>query len=132
MKCGKTRCWCNSSNWGEELVDVENPTNTDPTLENKRPHKILLMAHKALSGQVPKYIQELIKIKTPCRQLRSRHSGRILCTPSKQRQTLPIRSFSYAASVLWNPLPQHLRDKNSTPTFKKQLKTYLFKKAFNL
>ena len=22
-KCGETRCWCNSSNWGEELVDVE-------------------------------------------------------------------------------------------------------------
>ena len=25
------RCWCNSSNWGEELVDIENPTNADPT-----------------------------------------------------------------------------------------------------
>ena len=35
-KCGETRCWCNSSNWGEELVDVENP-NTNPTLENKTP-----------------------------------------------------------------------------------------------
>ena len=35
-KCGKTRCWCNSSNWGEELVDVENP-NFIPTLENKTP-----------------------------------------------------------------------------------------------
>ena len=31
------RCWCNSSNWGEELVDVEKPTNADPTLESKRP-----------------------------------------------------------------------------------------------
>ena len=31
------RCWCNSSNWGEELVDVENPTNADHTLESKRP-----------------------------------------------------------------------------------------------
>ena len=52
-------------------------------------HKILLMTHKALSGQAPKYIQELIKIKTPCRQLKSGHSGRLLCTPSIQRQTLP-------------------------------------------
>ena len=95
-------------------------------------HKILLMTHKALSGQAPKYIQELIKIKTPCRQLRSGHSGRLLCTPSIQRQTFASRSFSYAAPVLWNALPQHLRDENSTPTFKKQLKTYLFKKAFNL
>ena len=38
-KCVKThdRCWCNSSNWGEELVDIENPTNADPTLESRRP-----------------------------------------------------------------------------------------------
>ena len=35
-KCGETRCWCNSSNWGKELVDVENP-NANPTLENKKP-----------------------------------------------------------------------------------------------
>ena len=31
------RCWCNSSTWGKELVDIENPTNADPTLEGKRP-----------------------------------------------------------------------------------------------
>ena len=35
-KCGKTRCWCNSSNLGEELVDVDNP-NANPTSENKTP-----------------------------------------------------------------------------------------------
>ena len=33
-KCGETSCWCNSSDWGEELIDVENPT-ANPTLENK-------------------------------------------------------------------------------------------------
>ena len=31
------RCWCNSSDWGEELVGIENPTNAEPTLESKRP-----------------------------------------------------------------------------------------------
>ena len=101
-------------------------------IEQRIQHKIQLMTHKALSGQALKYIQELIKMKTPCRQLRSGHSGRLLCTPSIQRQTFASGSFSYAAPLLWNPLPQHLRDENSTPTFKKQLKTYLFKKAFNL
>ena len=30
--CGETRCWCNSSDWGEELIDIENST-TNPTLE---------------------------------------------------------------------------------------------------
>ena len=36
-------------------------------IEQRIQHKILLITHKALSGQAPKYIQELIKIKTACR-----------------------------------------------------------------
>ena len=35
-QCGETRCWYNSSDWGEELLDVETP-NANPTLENKTP-----------------------------------------------------------------------------------------------
>ena len=35
-KCGATRCWCNSSDLREELVNVENP-NANPTLDNKTP-----------------------------------------------------------------------------------------------
>ena len=31
-KNGETRCWCNSSDWGEELIDTDNST-TNPTLE---------------------------------------------------------------------------------------------------
>ena len=32
------RCWHNSSNWDEELVDIENPTNNaDPNLESETP-----------------------------------------------------------------------------------------------
>ena len=32
------RCWCNSSNWDEDLIDIENSTNnTNPNLESKKP-----------------------------------------------------------------------------------------------
>ena len=31
-KYGETSCWCNTSDWGEELVDIDN-SNTNPTLE---------------------------------------------------------------------------------------------------
>ena len=31
-KNGETRCWCNSSDWGEELIDIDNST-TNPTVE---------------------------------------------------------------------------------------------------
>ena len=39
-------------------------------IEQRIKHKILLITHKALNGQAPEHIQELIKIKTPCRQLK--------------------------------------------------------------
>ena len=32
------RCWCNSSDWDEDLIDIENPTkNTDSNLESEKP-----------------------------------------------------------------------------------------------
>ena len=31
-KCGETRYWCTTSDWGEELIDIDNST-TNPTLE---------------------------------------------------------------------------------------------------
>ena len=35
-----------------------------------------------------------------------------------------------AAPVLWNKLPQHLRELKSLEVFKRDLKTHLFKVAF--
>ena len=33
-KCGETYCWCNSSDWGEGLLDVEKPNaDTNPSIE---------------------------------------------------------------------------------------------------
>ena len=30
--CNETHCWCNSSNWEEELINVDNP-NSNPSIE---------------------------------------------------------------------------------------------------
>ena len=38
--------------------------------------------------------------------------------------------FQAAVPQLWNALPQNLRDITSVETFKKNLKTFLFRKAF--
>ena len=40
------------------------------------------------------------------------------------------RSFQAAAPQLWNALPPSLRDAASVETFKKNLKTFLFRKAY--
>ena len=42
------------------------------------------------------------------------------------------RSFSVAAATLWNALPVSLRSIKCIFTFKSNLKTYLFKLAFNI
>ena len=31
-RCGKTHCWCNSSDWEEELINVDN-TSSNPSIE---------------------------------------------------------------------------------------------------
>ena len=42
------------------------------------------------------------------------------------------RSFSVAAPTLWNALPVSLRSTKCISTFKSNLKTYLFKLAFDI
>ena len=46
------------------------------------------------------------------------------------KKTLGNRSFSCVAPKLWNNLPFEIRCSNSIVSFKSQLKTFLFKKAF--
>ena len=48
-----------------------------------------------------------------------------LCSPHKL-QTMADRAFS----AIWTSLPDHLRAPESLDSFKKGLKTFLFRKAF--
>ena len=41
------------------------------------------------------------------------------------------RGFSYAGPKTWNSLPSNLQELTNTDTFKKQLKTHLFKLAYD-
>jgi len=42
------------------------------------------------------------------------------------------RCFSFSGPTAWNSLPSDIRDEPNFTTFKRLLKTHLFKKAFNL
>ena len=57
----------------------------------------------------------------------------VLKHPSgKMKKSFGDRSFSVAAPTLWNALPVSLRSIKCISTFKSNLKTYLFKLAFNI
>ncbi|XP_073437084.1 exocyst complex component 4 isoform X2 [Dendrobates tinctorius] len=43
-----------------------------------------------------------------------------------------LQDFSRASPLLWNSLPQHIRLSPTIETFKKSLKTHLFRQAYNL
>ncbi len=90
--------------------------------------KILLLTWKALNDQAPVYLKELLKYKE------DKHDSRVkntLFVPKTKLVTCGDRAFSTAAPVLWNSLPNQLRNIDKVSSFKKQLKTYLFRKAYN-
>ena len=94
--------------------------------------KILLFVYKALNGIAPPYISELVELKPASRyNLRNSDDTLLLNSPSfKSRITLGDRSFKYAGPKLWNELPRDIRYANTVHSFKRLLKTHLFRKAF--
>ena len=87
--------------------------------------KILLVTYKALNGQAPMYISEIINY-NPLSGSRS---------PSLQtyvsKTSFGDRAFMCCAAKLWNALPEDIRLSVDVDIFKIKLKTYLFKKSYN-
>jgi len=91
--------------------------------------KILLLTYKAINDLGPTYLKELLIWKIPKRSLRS--SNDILLTiPITKLKTYGDRSFKAAAPKLWNSLPKEIRESDSVTSFKRALKTHLFKEAY--
>ena len=94
--------------------------------------KILLLVYKVLHQLAPSYLVDLISV-MPCSSynLRRNNNGVLLrYLPAHSKKTLGDRSFSRAATKLWNYLPFEIRCSNSIVSFKSQLKIFLFKKVF--
>ena len=91
--------------------------------------KILLFTFKAFNGLAPTYITELLDRYVPPRPLRS--SSRGLLKVPRSNTKYGDRSFSVCAPTLWNSLPDHLRLTTDRCSFKRDLKTYLFRESFD-
>jgi hypothetical protein len=92
-------------------------------------YKVLLMVYKALHGEAPVYIQDLLKLYEPTRSLRSANRS-LLCVPKVKTVTYGNRIFSKVAADLWNELEENVKSSPSVASFKRRLKTYLFKKCY--
>ena len=84
-----------------------------------------VFTYKALNGQTPQYITDLLEpvAETRDRHLRSSTNG-TLAVP-RSTTTVYDRSFSVSAPSLWNSLPVDLRNSQSLGGFKNRLRNVL-------
>ena len=91
--------------------------------------KILLLTYKCVNGLAPKYLCDLISLRTSSRPLRS-DSLQLLQLPRIRLVSYGKRSFAYGAVVERNKLPLDIRLSPTIATFKAKLKTYLFQQCY--
>ena len=54
----------------------------------------------------------------------------LLQVPSVNTVVYEHRSFSYYAPIIWNSLPDHIKNSESVSTFKQRLKAFLFRNHY--
>ena len=90
--------------------------------------KLSTLTYRALAIHQPPYLASLLHFSNIPRQLRSSTSEQLSIPRTKLN--LGKRAFSVAAPIIWNELPTTLKSCESLASFRKNLKTYLFKIAF--
>ncbi len=98
--------------------------------------KTMLLVFKSVNGLAPEYLCELLVKYEQEYNLRSVTDTAswdefLLKIPRSKLKCCGDRAFSTIAPRLWNDLPYALRSLDDVETFKKGLKTHLFKKAYN-
>ena len=91
--------------------------------------KIALLVYKALNGQAPAYIADLLQPYDPPRKLRS-VDGQLLSQPPCRLKSYGDRGFCCAAPVIWNNIPHSGRTAKTVDNFKVKLKTHFYSIAF--
>uniref|UniRef100_A0A8C5MVY3 Reverse transcriptase domain-containing protein n=1 Tax=Leptobrachium leishanense TaxID=445787 RepID=A0A8C5MVY3_9ANUR len=94
--------------------------------------KILILTYKTLTNSAPHYLSSLITKYTPARSLRSNSDLR-LASPriTSSHDRLSLQDFSRTAPTLWNALPRTVRLSPNFSSFKRSLKTFLFREAYH-
>jgi hypothetical protein len=93
--------------------------------------KILCLVFKCLHNIGPPYLAKLLVYKSYNRTTRfATMSIQTLIVPQTTKVTFAARSFSVYGPMLWNTLPDNIRVIDSLVHFKKEIKTMLFRRAF--
>jgi len=99
-------------------------------VEHRLTYKLATLTFKTVQTGQPVYLRELLDDYEPVRTLRS--SSRNLLCEHKTNLVISKRAFRHSAAVVWNNLPDNIRDPRLTiDCFKSRLKTHLFNLAFS-
>jgi hypothetical protein len=93
--------------------------------------KILVIVFKTLNGLGPHYFRDMFKIKQSKYSLRTVNSSSLTLEIPKCRTSFGKRAITVAGPRLWNGLPRQLQQTQDLLSFRKTLKTVLFKRAFD-
>ena len=93
-------------------------------------YKIAVLCFKCINNSAPTYLCNLISLYVPRRKLRSSEDKFVLNVP-KVRTGFGERAFSFNGPQTWNNLPYDIRSCLSLDSFKKMLKTHLFKSVYS-
>ena len=77
----------------------------------------------------PSYISDFLETYKPTRSLRS-SSKNLLVIPRSRLKSYGDRAFSVSPPKLWNDIPETIKCSVDLNAFKRNLKTYLFKRYF--
>ena len=91
--------------------------------------KILFFTFKALNNLCPSYISDLLETYKPIRSIRS-SSRNLVVIPRSKLKSYGDRAFSVSAPKLWHGIPETIKCSVDLNAFKRNLKTYLFKRYF--
>ena len=93
--------------------------------------KTLLLTFKCIHGMAPSYLCDLLSRKETSYQTRSNQGTLLVVPKTSNRSTFGERRFSVQAPMLWNKLPLDIRQCTKVDSFKTNLKTILFKEAYD-
>ena len=77
-------------------------------------------------------MRDLVEVYVPTKNLRSASAATTLVPQKCRLVSYCDRSFKVAAAKLWNSLPDNLKKDSSLNSFKRALKTHLFKNSYNV
>ena len=93
-------------------------------------YKLSLLTFKALNGTAPPYLSNLIKLREPKEKILRIDADKTFLSKKYPRYCSSKGAFSVAAPLTWNALPIPLRESSTISSFKSNLKTHLFRKAY--